>query len=130
MELCVIRKTNDYITKIEKIKAMNTNDTKNNKPNERIVNATENMLLLELFLRARESGRIKWKTKTGEWVDIRHLTNSHIAGILTYLGKKKKSRNSAIMLSLADLPIISSQEEVKADAANNGVELTNDGLPF
>lgn len=109
---------------------MNTNNTKNNKPNERIVYATENMLLLELFLRARESGRIKWKTKTGEWVDIRHLTNSHIAGILTYLGKKKKSRNSAIMLSLADLPIISNQEEVKVDAANNGVELTKDGLPF
>lgn len=40
---------------------------------------------LEMWLRARNSGNIKWKTKTGEEIPIKDMTDSHLKNVYKIL---------------------------------------------
>jgi hypothetical protein len=77
---------------------MMTNEQKMDK--KRNVLADDDMLRMELFLRAREEGRIVWNTKDGRQIDIREMTTSHIANALNMLRRKAGTKRYAEVCTL------------------------------
>lgn len=45
-------------------------------------------LLLELFLRKRESGSLVWKTKEGKIIPIKDLSDNHLISIIRMIDRK------------------------------------------
>ena len=82
----------------------NNNHAQSHGSDGRYIIPTDEMLNLELFLRARENGRIRWKAKDGTLIDIRDLELSHIANILLNNDKRERTRIIAETLTVADVP--------------------------
>ncbi|MDM8232300.1 hypothetical protein QUW56_02660 [Phocaeicola barnesiae] len=47
-------------------------------------------LLLELFLRKRESGSLVWKTKEGKTIPIKDLSDNHLISIIRMIDRKNE----------------------------------------
>lgn len=50
--------------------------------------ASKEDLLLELFLRKRESGSLVWKTKEGKNIPIKDLSDKHLLSIIRMIDRK------------------------------------------
>lgn len=57
---------------------------------EKNMNATLNDLTLELWLRKREKGEITWKTKSGEVIPIKEMSNTHLVNTIQMLEKNNE----------------------------------------
>ncbi len=47
-------------------------------------------LFLEVWFRARNSGELVWKTKTGEVIPVKDMSWSHLVNTINYLQKKNE----------------------------------------
>ena len=54
-------------------------------------------LLLEKWLRARENGELKWKTKNGDEISIKNMSDYHLENAINML-----ERNEDKMVHLED----------------------------
>ena len=60
-----------------------------------IMIATLNDLLLEKWLRDRESEKLVWETKNGDKIPIKRLSDSHLTNIINYIIKVEDKRAEA-----------------------------------
>lgn len=89
---------------------MMTNEQKIDK--KRNVLADEDMLRMELFLRAREEGRIVWLAKDGRVIDIRDMSTNYVANALNMLRRKAGTKRYAEVCTLGGIERIEEQPPV------------------
>jgi hypothetical protein len=53
-------------------------------------------LKLERWLRARESGELKWKTKNGDEISIKRMSDAHLANAIKCLSEQNEFLSDAI----------------------------------
>jgi len=53
-------------------------------------------LKLERWLRARESGELKWKTKNGDEISIKRMSDAHLANAIKCLSGQNEFLRDAI----------------------------------
>lgn len=56
--------------------------------------ANLNDLHFELWLRQRNKGEIKWKTKNGDTIPIKDLSDSHLENIINMLETKEEEERN------------------------------------
>lgn len=52
--------------------------------------ASKGDLMLELFLRKRETGSLVWKTKEGKNIPIKDLSDEHLLAIIRMIDRKSE----------------------------------------
>lgn len=64
-------------------------------------------LLLELFLRKRESGSLIWKTKEGKIIPIKDLSDNHLISVIRMIDRKNEQmwNNLEALGSIGDADI-------------------------